>query len=175
MDAAAHWIADVVGARILIVARLRRSPVALPHAAGISGRARIAIVARTRVVGMGAAGRRIAGIVRAKISVVARLCLSSDARSIVADIIVRTEIPVVTRTGVGSEDAPGRRVACVVGAGILVGAIARPFSSAKAFMTDVVRRAGVTVIAGRRVVGVDASSGRIASIVGARVRVVAVG
>lgn len=175
MDAAARWIAGVVGARIPVVARRRRSPVALPHAAGISGRARIAIVARNRVVGMGAAGRRIAGVVRAPISVVARRCLSSDASSPVADITVRTEIPVVTRIGVGSEDAPGRRVACVVGAGILVGAIAQPFSSAKASLADFVRRAGVAVIAGRRVVGVDTSSRRIAPIVGAGIRVVAVG
>ncbi len=104
MYAADSGIAGIVRADVAVVAVPRAAGLALSLRAHIPHRAGVAVVARKRVVGVDAADRRIAGVVRADVAVVAdhRLAQAGAVRAKVpgrAEIAVVAGLPFVRRYG----------------------------------------------------------------------------
>jgi len=140
---------------------------------------------------MDAPGRRVAAVVGTWVAIIT---VERDTRHTVAGISVRTRatirhqrmgaysgvtyverarIPVVgARPDVGCVHTPGGRITTVIGADVLIIAVARD-SYAPARLAGVVQGAGVSVVTGSGVVRVDAAVRGDAAVIGAWVAIVA--
>src|SRR5439155_715295 len=145
---------------------------------GVGLGARVAIIAggTVRLGGIGArAGLRVAdaGLV-ALVGGAAHDRAGPGAGAGPAGVVLGAGVAVVARAGDVRVHAAARGIAGVPGADVAVIAVGRWPADARPARAGVVGRAGATVVAGRRVVDVDAALDRIAGVVGARVAVVAV-
>src|SRR5207249_2439347 len=126
------------------------------------------------VVGVDTARRRVAGVVRADVPVVAVECGAADAHPAAAPIVRRAGVAVVAGRRVVGVHAARGRIAGVVGADVAVVAVGREAADADSAAAPIIEGAGVPVAARGRVVGVDAPRGGVAAVVGAGVAVAAV-
>ena len=96
---------------------------------------------------MGTPGGRITGIVGAGVAVVTIGSGSADAGSSGTGVIRRAGVTVLAGIGIVLMRTPGGRVTGIIGAGVAVIAIRSGSADAGSSGTDVIRRAGVVVIA----------------------------
>lgn len=136
--------------------------------------ARMPVTAGVRIVGVGAAGRRIARIVRAHIPIVAIRRRTRNAGAAVARISCRAGTSVAARQRVVGVAASNCRIAEIIRAHIVVIAIGRRSGDAAPARAGVIRRAGVAIAARTRVIGVHAAASRITRIVRADISIVAI-
>lgn len=122
---------------------------------------------------MRAAVSGIAGIIGAIIAVVASECASTHADSLGADIGGRAGVAIIASFHVVRVNTAAGRIARVVGAPVVVIAVRRRTTHARATRARVRDSAGVPVVTRVAVVGMSATADGIASIVGADVAVVA--
>ena len=168
-------VAEVVLVRVLLVGVAGGGAVVgvVEHAVVVVvGVERVAdaVTVRVRTGDVVAARCRVAGVVRARVLVIAvrdRPAFAGIGRALVRD---RARVVVTTRGSVRHVDAPGLRVARVVGAGVLVVALDLFLPDACAGHTEVIDRARTLVRArllsvgvsdvqtsGHRVAGVDSA------------------
>jgi hypothetical protein len=173
VDTSRQRIAGIIRARVRIIAADRHGPGTGSRVASIIHKTRVAVVAAVRIRGVDTSRQRIAGIIRARVRIIA---VHRDARADRAStyIIPRTRISVITAVSVGDEPAPRRCVAGVVCAHVAVIADEERSADARAIGADIVHCTGIVVAARVRIVGRQASCRRIAVIVRAIVPVVAV-
>src|SRR5215468_5003306 len=150
VQAAQLRVAEVVGARVPVVAADERAADALPVQAEAGARARVVVVAGERVVvGVHAAGGGITAVGRARVAVVAVDGRAGLARAAAAGVRGGASVAVVTGSGVGGVDAARGGTAGVGGADVPVIAVGRRTAHARAVRARVGRGAGVAVVAGR--------------------------
>src|SRR6185503_12915851 len=110
-----------------------------------------------------ASRRRVAGIGRAAVPVVAAERRPAGALALPARVVRRAGVAIVARRRIGFEDAPLGRIAGVVGAGVLIVAADRRADAPAVGVAGVPIRAGVAVVAGdvrgRRVDALAADAG----------------
>src|SRR5205814_927433 len=140
----------VAGARVVALV-LRGAddgvrPGAGPGLAGVAAGARVVVVAAGRVRRVDAAGHGGAGIVRARVAVVAVRRWTTDASPARARVARGASVPVVAASRVRRADAAGRRVAGVVGTRVAVIAAERR-TRADPIRAHVPRRTGIPVVA----------------------------
>src|SRR6185503_18902654 len=111
-----------------------------------------------------ASRRRVAGIGRAAVPVVAAERRPAGALALPARVVRRAGVAIVARRRIGFEDAPLGRIAGVVGAGVLIVAADRRADAPAVGVAGVPIRAGVLVVAGDR--GPDAPAVAVALVVG---------
>src|SRR5437016_6463294 len=175
VDAAGRGVAGVVGAEVAVVAVGRGRAHAPAAAAGGVGGAGVDVAAGRGVVGMHAARRLVAAVIRAGIPVVAARGGAPDAVPAAAGVVGGARVAVIAGRRVVGVDAAGGEVAAVVGAAVAVVAVRGRPAYAAAAAAGVVRGARVPVVAGGHGVGVPAAGGRAAVVVGADVAVVPAG
>ena len=163
-EAAARVVAHVDGALIVVcaVARVAHALVvyaAFVHRAGVGVRAVGVGIAATRRHGtVLAVGLRCTAVFRAGVAVVAVLLTAGLARALEAMVTDGAHVAVVAGGCVVQVLAEtGRRVAGVVGAAVQIVTVLLWARRARAERADVVQRAGVPVVARRRVVDVRRS------------------
>src|SRR5207249_2591998 len=162
-----------LGARVAIIAGGTVRPGGIGARAGL----RVADAGLVALVGGAAhdragpgAGAGPAGVgLGAGVAVVAGARRSGHAHTRGALVVRRAGVAVVARAGDVRVHAAARGIAGVPGADVAVIAVGRWPADARPARAGVVGRAGATVVAGRRVVDVDAALDRIAGVVGARV------
>ena len=151
--------ARVGRARVAVVTAGRSAGAARPAGARVAGRAGVTVTARGRVVHVGAARRRVAGVVGARVRVGAVGRRAADTGPRRAGVARRARVAVVARgPRVGEVDAREEH-AGLVRAGVTVVAVARPEAASAGRYRDVlaadarhaaVERAPVAVVAARR-------------------------
>ncbi len=167
-------VAGVEGTGVAVLAGEGLSGDALTERARIPDSAGIPVVAFCSGVAVGAASRRVAGIHRAGIAVVAIDRASPGAEAVEATLARGAGVAVVAFVIGVAVDAACRRVARVSGAGVaVVAALLR--SRTGALLATVRLRAGIAVVAGQAVdEAVQATGVDVARVGGTRVSVVAV-
>lgn len=136
--------------------------------------ARVQVVARGGVVLVGAAPGGCTGIRGADIPVVTDHGLAGCAEAGAADVVHGAGVPIIAGVGVREVQAPSRRIAGVVSAGVPVVAIRLDTTDADTTATLVPHRAVVTVRAGRRVGQVQAAPRWGTRVIGADIVVMAI-
>src|SRR5438093_630728 len=137
----------------------------VPHGTGIPVRA------GGGVVGVDAARRRVAGVVRTGVPVVAAQRRPADAPAVAAGVVGGAGVPVVAGRCVGRVDAAGARIASVVRADVAIVAVGREAADADSAAAPIIEGAGVPVVARGGVVRVGTPNGGVAAVVGAGVAV----
>src|SRR5439155_1035919 len=170
--AARGGVARIVGAWVAVIAAEAAVACAGSVRAGVVGRAGVTIVAGARVERVPAARARVARVVGARVAVVAAQ-QGAGAGAAGAGVAGGTRIAVVAGGGVGGVHTTRVGPAGVVGADVAVVAGRRCAAHTLPAGAGVVRRAGVGILAGRRVGGVHAPRLGPAGVVGADVAVVA--
>ncbi len=200
MDAARGGIAGVVGARVLVVAPDRTQADALAPGALAAEGAGIPVIAEERVVGVDAPGGGVARVRGAVVPVVAVLGFPStcSAETFFLEFALVPVVAVERRTSLADAclahvahgarvvvgaglrvrrvDAAGRGVAGVVGARVqVIARLERGAGLAVSRLAHVAQGASIPVVAKEVVVGVSATRGGFAGVLGAHVLVVARG
>src|SRR5262245_1431521 len=136
-----------------VVVRVRAGAARLPGAdsgrAHVAGRAVAAVVARARDGQVGAAAGGVAGVGGAVVALVAQGGPRRRADAAHAPVPHRAWVAVAAETALRREHTAGRRVAAVVGAGVVVVAGDQLAGNAARARTLVEDRAGVVIVAGR--------------------------
>src|SRR5207253_1913663 len=104
--------AGVVGAEVAVVATPWRSDTP-PARAGVAGRARVEVVTRRGVRRMHAPGQRVAGVVRARVPIVAAARGAAYAPAARTGVAGRAAVVIVAGPGPGRIHAARRRIAGV--------------------------------------------------------------
>ena len=164
----------VDGAGILVVAVRRNATHATAIGTGIVGGARVAIVAGQRIGGEDAPRLDSAGIIGARVAVIANQLAQPSASSICADVPRRAGIAVITGNDVGGIDASDIWFAIIIGTEILVIADHEHWTGTQTALADIVAGARITIIAGCDIMGVNAPRIGVTRIVSADVSVIAV-
>jgi len=163
-------IAGIIGTDVEIVAIGNRAK-APAIGAMIVIRAGISIIARILVQLMEAADLGIAGVIGAGIVIVAVKHRSGGAQARLTVVSDSTWIKITALTFVGFEEASGIRITAIVSARILVVTGDGRTRLADAFTAHIVGRTNTTILAGGRVVSVNATSGSITKVISTRIAV----
>ena len=145
-DAARCGVAQVGRAGVRIVALFLAARYALAVLAGVGLGAGVAVGARGGVVLAQATLDGVAGVVGARVLVVALLARSRLARATFALVALGTGAAVFTPRAVGRLDATLARIAGVVGTEVAVIADLRSSTQAGAALAEIDQRAGVVVV-----------------------------
>jgi len=147
MDAAGSGVAAVVSAEIAVITVWRRTADTNTAGAGVGSSAGIAVIAGSGIVGMDAAGRGVAAVGGADVSVIAIEGGAADTDSAGAGVGSGTGIAVIAGGGVVGMETAGSGVAAVSGAEI---AVITVYRGSDTYPTDVGvgGGAGITVITG---------------------------
>jgi hypothetical protein len=166
-------VAGIFGAPVVVVA-LNGDTDTLPFQARIIRSAPVAVIARAGSQCIGAALLGGAGVLGARVLIVARQSLRSRlTQAVNAGVADGAQIGIVTTDGNRRVVATARRCARVLCAGGLVVAVGHIGAwHALAIPTGVSQCAQVTVVAGQSVWRVQAARIRVARVVGARILVV---
>lgn len=146
VDASRCGIARVVCTNVSVIATQRRSANASAQRTGVSGGARIAVVATRGVVGADTAGGRVARIVGTHVAVVAVWSRTTNASTRSASVGSCARVTVVTSSVVVRGDATGSRVARIVGTYVAIVANQRRSTHTGTSRAGVSRCASVAVI-----------------------------
>jgi len=163
----------VVGTRVVVVAVSGRTGVAVPLQAVVILGAEAAVGARLAVVGVEAAAVRVAGVGGAGVAVVAVQGGEGDAPSILAVVADGAGVVVGAFSRIGDVHALLGLMAVVIGAGVVVIAVAHCSRVALALEAGIAERARVLVGARLFVVRVYATGDGVAGVGGAGVTVAA--
>jgi len=166
--------APVIAARILIVAILGL-PGTDTHSTGILQGARVIVITRGFIEHELATELGVAGIVGARVAVVASQFHSSRAFTQLAEVGEGADVSVIAGGLVEGEDAALGRVAGVIGANISIGAHRRPCEHAGTFFAMVPIGARIAIVAERIIDGMVTTDTSYAGVIRADIAVVAIG
>ena len=147
-----QWNADVVGARVVVVAVLGGSAHAVAARALVQERAGVLIIAGLGVVRVQASLERAANIVGAEVGVVAIEGLPGKALPLQAEVIRSAHVAVITGGRIELVGTPLLRQAGIPGAGVAVIAVNRRGTLAGTIETGFTVSALVAVFTGKTVV-----------------------
>jgi len=139
----------IIGAGIQVVAICWWAAKTLARDAGVTHRAGISVTAIRRIRDVGAAGQRLAGIIGARVEVIARQSRVRCANAGAAMVSLGTDVAVIARGVVPVEHTSFNRVAAIVGANVAVGAVERCAGDARALTAHIAH--GAKVFVGTRI------------------------
>lgn len=158
---------------VVIVATERRDPKAFSRHALVHAGAGIVVVARSRVIGVETTLFRVAHFIRALVIVVAVQDIPTHADIVFTSVFDSAEIFVTARSSVGLVQTAIDHVRDIISAGITVIALLGLAGKALAFLALIANGQHIAVLAWSGVVDEDASLSRVASVIGARIDVLA--
>lgn len=168
-------IAGIIGTYVVVIAIEGGATYTLGVGADVGGCTNVAIVAWVRIGHLYTSGRRIAGIVGARIAVVAVRGRSADTGAIGARVGGGTGVAVVAKVGVGCMDTSCTGITGIIGTPVVVVTIGCRTADTHTIGTGVRCGARIVVVAPTGIGYVHTPGCRVAGVIGAAIAVIAVG